>query len=170
MHYLPKGLAERFGRNGKIFGKVLAVLASAMILFFGLFGGNLFQVNQSYAQIVATTGGEDGILGSSAGALFFGLLIAALVGLVLLGGISSIASVTSRLVPAMAIMYVLACLTVIAVNASEVPGRIRRDRQGRVRPPKVSRAASSVLSSSASSAPRSPTKPASALRPSPTPP
>ncbi|MFC4497599.1 alanine/glycine:cation symporter family protein [Streptomyces ovatisporus] len=124
MHYLPKGLAERFGRRGKVFGSVLAGLASAMILFFGLFGGNLFQVNQSYAQLAATTGGEDGLLGSSGGALFFGLLIAALVGLVLLGGIKSIASVTSRLVPAMAIMYVLACLTVILVNAGQVPDAI----------------------------------------------
>jgi AGCS family alanine or glycine:cation symporter len=121
MHYLPKGLAERFGRNGKIFGSVLAGLASVMILFFGLFGGNLFQVNQSYAQLAATTGGEDGLLGSSGGALFFGLLIAALVGVVLIGGIKSIASVTSRLVPAMAIIYVLACLTVILWNVGQVP-------------------------------------------------
>ncbi|HWM39986.1 MAG TPA: alanine/glycine:cation symporter family protein [Streptomyces sp.] len=124
MHYLPKGLAERFGRNGKIFGSVLAGLASVMILFFGLFGGNLFQVNQSYAQLKGTTGGEDGILGSSGGALVFGLVIAALVGIVLIGGIKSIASVTSRLVPAMAIMYVLACLTVILWNAGQVPAAI----------------------------------------------
>ncbi len=102
MHYLPKGLTERFGRNGKILGKVLAGLASAMILFFGLFGGNLFQVNQSYAQLVSVAGGEDGALGSSAGALLFGLLMAAIVGIVLLGGIRSIATVTSRLVPSMA--------------------------------------------------------------------
>ncbi len=121
MHYLPKGLAERFGRNGKIFGSVLAALASIMILFFGLFGGNLFQINQSYAQITSTTGGEDSWFGSSAGALFFGVLIAALVGVVLIGGIKSIASVTSRLVPAMAIMYVLACLTVILWNVGQVP-------------------------------------------------
>src|SRR5690606_30555907 len=53
MHYLPKGLTERFGGKGKQLGKVLAVLASFMILFFGLFGGNLFQVNQSYAQLVS---------------------------------------------------------------------------------------------------------------------
>lgn len=99
MHYLPKGLAERFGKNGRTFGKVLAVLASIMILFFGLFGGNLFQVNQSYAQLVSVTGGEDGAMGSSAGALFFGILVAALVGIVLLGGIRSIASVTNAAHP-----------------------------------------------------------------------
>ncbi|GGQ53230.1 alanine glycine permease [Streptomyces althioticus] len=130
MHYLPKGLAERFGRGGAQLGKVLAVLASVMILFFGLFGGNLFQTNQSYAQISSTFGGEDGFLASSAGAVLFGLVVAALVGLVLLGGIRSIASVTSRLVPAMAIMYVLACLVVILVNITAVPDAISNIFQG----------------------------------------
>ncbi|WP_327165515.1 alanine/glycine:cation symporter family protein [Streptomyces zaomyceticus] len=134
MHYLPKGLAERFGKNGKTLGKVLAVLASFMILFFGLFGGNLFQVNQSYAQLVSVTGGEDGALGSSAGALFFGILIAALVGIVLLGGIRSIASVTSKLVPAMAGIYIAACLVVIAVNASAVPSAVSTIIEGAFNP------------------------------------
>ncbi|WP_432055141.1 alanine/glycine:cation symporter family protein [Streptomyces sp. bgisy022] len=124
MHYLPKGLAERFGRGGAKLGKVLAALAAIFILFFGLFGGNLFQTNQSYAQIASTFGGEDGFMASSSGAVLFGVLIAVLVGLVLLGGIRSIASVTSRLVPAMAIMYVLACLTVILVNITSVPDAI----------------------------------------------
>ncbi len=124
MHYLPKGLAARFGSGGARLGKVLAVLASIMILFFGLFGGNLFQTNQSYAQISSTFGGEDGFLASSAGAVLFGLVVAALVGLVLLGGIRSIASVTSRLVPAMAIMYIVACLIVILTNVTAVPDAI----------------------------------------------
>lgn len=124
MHYLPKGLAERFGSGGATLGKVLAVLAAIFILFFGLFGGNLFQTNQSYAQIASTFGGEDGFMASSSGALLFGVLVAVLVGLVLLGGIRSIASVTSRLVPGMAIMYVVACLIVILTNVTSVPGAI----------------------------------------------
>ncbi|KAA6211238.1 alanine/glycine:cation symporter family protein [Streptomyces filamentosus] len=134
MHYLPKGLAERFGKNGKTLGKVLAVLASFMVLFFGLFGGNLFQVNQSYAQLVSVTGGEDGMMGSSAGALFFGVLIAALVGIVLLGGIRSIASVTSKLVPAMAGIYIAACLVVIAVNVTAVPAAVSTIIEGAFNP------------------------------------
>lgn len=134
MHYLPKGLADRFGNSGKTLGKVLAVLASVMILFFGLFGGNLFQVNQSYAQLVSVTGGEDGAVGSSAGALFFGILIAALVGIVLLGGIRSIASVTSRLVPAMAGIYILACLVVILVNVTALPDAIGKIIEGAFNP------------------------------------
>ncbi|MGB8943714.1 MAG: alanine/glycine:cation symporter family protein [Streptomyces sp.] len=134
MHYLPKGLAERFGANGKRLGKVLAVLASFMILFFGLFGGNLFQVNQSYAQLVSVTGGEGGLMGSSAGALFFGILVAALVGIVLLGGIRSIASVTSRLVPAMAGIYIVACLVVILVHVTAVPAAIGTIIEGAFNP------------------------------------
>jgi AGCS family alanine or glycine:cation symporter len=134
MHYLPKGLTERFGRNGKTLGKVLAVLASFMILFFGLFGGNLFQVNQSYAQLVSVAGGEDGALGSSAGALFFGILVAAIVGIVLLGGIRSIANVTSRLVPAMAGIYIVACLIVILVNVTAVPDAVASIVEGAFNP------------------------------------
>lgn len=125
MYYLPRGLAERFGSAGAKFGKVLAIAASVMILFFGLFGGNLYQTNQSYAQISSTFGGEDGFLASSAGAVLFGLVVSALVGLVLLGGIRSIASVTSKLVPAMAIMYILACLVVILSNVSAVPHAVQ---------------------------------------------
>ncbi|WP_189530015.1 alanine/glycine:cation symporter family protein, partial [Streptomyces roseolilacinus] len=134
MHYLPKGLADRFGKNGKTLGKVLAILASFFVLFFGLFGGNLFQVNQSYAQLVSVTGGEDGLMGSSAGALFFGILIAALVGIVLLGGIRSIANVTSKLVPAMAGIYIVACLVVILVHVSAVPAAIGTIIEGAFNP------------------------------------
>ncbi|MFF9013594.1 alanine/glycine:cation symporter family protein [Streptomyces sp. NPDC014870] len=134
MHYLPKGLAERFGKNGKTLGKILAVLASLFVLFFGLFGGNLFQVNQSYAQLVSVTGGESGLMGGSGGALFFGILIAALVGIVLLGGIRSIASVTSKLVPAMAGIYIAACLVVIAVNVTAVPTAISTIIEGAFNP------------------------------------
>ncbi|WSQ12874.1 alanine:cation symporter family protein [Streptomyces sp. NBC_01231] len=130
MHYLPKGLAERFGNGGAKFGKVLAVLASIMVLFFGLFGGNLFQTNQSYAQVASTFGGEDGFMASSAGAVLFGLVVAALVGLVLLGGIRSIASVTSKLVPAMAGMYIVACLVVILANVTAVPDAFQGIIQG----------------------------------------
>ncbi|MFF3346498.1 alanine/glycine:cation symporter family protein [Streptomyces sp. NPDC002779] len=134
MHYLPKGLTERFGSNGAKLGKLLAILASVMILFFGLFGGNLFQVNQSYTLLVSVAGGEDGALGSSAGALFFGILVAALVGIVLLGGIRSIASVTSRLVPAMAIIYITACLVVIVVHVTELPSAISAIIEGAFNP------------------------------------
>ncbi|MEU0082528.1 alanine/glycine:cation symporter family protein [Streptomyces sp. NPDC006274] len=121
MLYLRKGLAE-LGKPA--LGKVLATLSAIMILFFTFFGGNLFQINQSLAQVVEVTGEEESFFASSGGALFYGLLIAAVVALVLIGGMRSIGQVTSRLVPAMAIMYVIACLLVISFNVTEVPAAI----------------------------------------------
>lgn len=118
MLYLSKGLAER-GLPG--LGKVLAAGSAAMLLVFTFFGGNLFQVNQSLEQVTAVTKDHTDFFTSSAGALTYGVLVAALAALVLLGGMRSIGSVTSRLVPAMAILYVGACLIVILLNVTAVP-------------------------------------------------
>jgi alanine or glycine:cation symporter, AGCS family len=122
MHYLRKGLAERvpsaFGRN---LGKVLAVLAAIFILFFGVAGGNMFQANQTFAQLTDVTGGETGFLGGDGAALVFGIVLAVVVGWIIFGGARAVGRVTSRLVPFMAIVYVLACLTVILVNAPLIP-------------------------------------------------
>ena len=122
MHYLRKGVAERIpGAAGRIVGRTLATGAAVMILFFGFAGGNMFQSNQTFAQLRDVTGGDDGPLGSAGAALIFGVLLALVVGLVIFGGIKSIGRVTSRLVPAMAIVYLAACLVVIAVNLPQVP-------------------------------------------------
>jgi AGCS family alanine or glycine:cation symporter len=121
MHYLRKGLAER---GLPRLGRVLSLLSAVMLLFFAFFGGNLFQVNQSLEQLVTTTEDHTGFFAGSGGALLFGVVVAALVAAVLLGGIRAIGRVTSRLVPAMAIVYVTACLAVILFNAAEVPDAI----------------------------------------------
>jgi AGCS family alanine or glycine:cation symporter len=110
---------------GRIFGKVPAMIltgAFAIAIFgFGVGGGNMFQANQTFVQAQDVTGGADGILGSDGAALIFGLVLAGLVGAVILGGIQSIARVTSKLVPFMGIMYVAACLFVILRNVGNVP-------------------------------------------------
>ncbi|MEQ3553623.1 alanine/glycine:cation symporter family protein [Pseudonocardia nematodicida] len=122
MHYLRKGVAEQIPNGfGRALGKVLAVGAAVMLLFFGVAGGNMFQANQTFEQLQGVTGGEDGLLGGAGAALIFGMLLAAVVGAVLFGGVKSVGRVTSRLVPAMGLIYVLACLTVIAVNITEIP-------------------------------------------------
>jgi alanine or glycine:cation symporter, AGCS family len=122
IHYLRKGVAERIpGSAGRIVGRVLAAGAAVMILFFGIAGGNMFQANQTFAQLRDITGGGDGPLGGAGAALIFGVLLALVVGLVIFGGIRSIGRVTSRLVPTMAIVYLAACLVVIAVNLPQVP-------------------------------------------------
>ncbi|MHC0434248.1 alanine/glycine:cation symporter family protein [Streptomyces sp. O3] len=118
MLYLRKGLAE-IGKPG--LGKVLAVASAASLLFFTFFGGNLFQVNQSLEQLTTVTGKEDSFFATSGGAIFYGLLIAAAVALVLIGGMRSVGRVTSRLVPSMAILYIVACLLVITFNITAIP-------------------------------------------------
>ncbi|MGQ0574595.1 MAG: alanine/glycine:cation symporter family protein [Pseudonocardia sp.] len=122
MHYLRKGVAERLpGRFGAVLGRVLAGFAAVFLLFFGFAGGNMFQANQTFAQLESVTGGETGPLGGDGAALVFGVLLALFVGWVVFGGIKAVGRVTSRLVPAMAIIYVTACLVVIGVNIDQVP-------------------------------------------------
>ncbi|MFP5021320.1 alanine/glycine:cation symporter family protein [Pseudonocardia phyllosphaerae] len=125
MHYLRKGVAERFPNAfGRGLGTVLAVGAAVMLLFFGVAGGNMFQANQTLAQLENVTGGEEGLLGGAGAHLIFGLVLAAIVGAVIFGGVKSVGRVTSRLVPAMGLIYVVACLIVIAVNIAQVPSAI----------------------------------------------
>jgi AGCS family alanine or glycine:cation symporter len=115
--YLPVA----FARFGSATSRGLTLLFAAALFMFGAVGGNMFQANQTYAQAREVTGGEDGFLGSAGSSLIFGIILAVGVGVVILGGIQSIARVTSRLVPVMAIGYVVACLLVILGNATQVP-------------------------------------------------
>jgi AGCS family alanine or glycine:cation symporter len=84
--------------------------------------GAMFQANQAYAQLLNVSGGADGPLAGNA--LWFGLVYAALAGAVVLGGITRIGSVTARLVPAMALLYVFGCLFVIVSNLGQLPTAI----------------------------------------------
>ena len=116
-----KYLPVAFARFGKVPAMTLTGAFAIAIFFFGVGGGNMFQANQTFAQAREVTGGADGFLGSDGSALVFGLALAGLIGAVILGGIKSIATVTSKLVPIMGLGYVAACLMVIASNISHVP-------------------------------------------------
>jgi len=118
MYYLSKGLAERSDKL-KSLGKVLAVLFAIFCVGGSFGGGNMFQANQSFMQLVAVTGGESSWLADKG--WLFGIVVAALVGLVVIGGIQSIARVTSKIVPVMGVIYVTAGLVIIFTNISEVP-------------------------------------------------
>ena len=115
MRYLEKGLGER-GFGG--LGKALAILFAVACVGGAIGAGNMFQVNQSAQQVSETFG----IFQDSS--WIIGLILAIAVGAVILGGIQSIARVTSFLVPFMTIVYVLACVAVLAVNFSGIPAAL----------------------------------------------
>lgn len=108
MYYLSKGLKEK-GYTG--LGKFLAVFFAILCIGGSFGGGNAAQSNQAAAQIASMfgmTGGNSGFI--------IGLGIAILVGITIIGGIKRIATVTEKLVPLMAVIYIAACLTVILAN------------------------------------------------------
>ena len=119
MYYLSKGFASR-GMPG--LGKGLAVFFAIMMIGGALGGGNMFQVNQAYQQFVIVTGGADSFFADKA--WLFGLIVALLTGVVIIGGIKRIASVTDKLVPLMAAIYLTAGLVVILVNIGQVPAAL----------------------------------------------
>jgi len=115
MYYLSKGLAEK-GKPG--LGKVLAVVFSVCCIGGAVGGGNMFQANQAFQQIVNVTGGDESFLAGSG--WLFGLVMAIVVGVVIIGGIKSIAKVTEKIVPLMAIIYVTAGMVIILSNISMI--------------------------------------------------
>jgi AGCS family alanine or glycine:cation symporter len=119
MYYLRAGFAE-YGWPGT--GRMLGGFYAATIVVACLGIGNMFQSNQAYEQMVTASGGANSPLAGHAVA--FGLVLAASVALVIIGGIRSIARVTTRLVPLMAGLYCLGCLIVISMNAAALPGAI----------------------------------------------
>ena len=112
MYYLSQGLAEK-GQAG--LGKVLAAFFAVMCIGGSFGGGNMFQINQAYKQFSGTFGVLEGQ------GWLFGLIMAVLVAVVIIGGIKSIAKVTEKIVPFMVAIYVLAALVIIFANISALP-------------------------------------------------
>ncbi len=121
MKYLKKGLAER-GKAMGIVGSVLAVIFAILCVGASLGGGNMFQINQVCAQFIEISGGSESILAEHH--WVFGVVIALLVGAVIIGGITRIASVTAKLVPLMCIIYIFGALTILFTHFAEIPQAI----------------------------------------------
>jgi len=116
MYYLSKGLAEK-GMGG--LGKFLAVFFAICCIGGAFGGGNMFQANQSFQQLVNVTGDEASWFADKG--WLFGLALAILVGVVIIGGIKSIARVTEKVVPFMAVIYLGAGLVIILINITALP-------------------------------------------------
>lgn len=110
MVYLPMAFKE-MGKEklGKVFGVVFAFFA--IVGSFG--GGNMFQSNQTYAIINSQFPNVD--------PLVVGITLSFFAGIVLIGGITRIGTVTSKLIPLMCIFYCISCILIIFSNASLVP-------------------------------------------------
>lgn len=113
MYYLSKGLAAKKMAG---LGKALAIIFAIMCVGGSFGGGNMFQANQAASIFLNSIG-----IQSAYGGTVFGLILAAMVGVVIIGGIQRIASVTEKIVPFMAIIYVGAALVIILMNAGHIP-------------------------------------------------
>jgi len=111
MYYLSRGLEKR---NMKGLGKVLAFLFAILCVGGSFGGGNMFQANQAFVQVSNKVPLFEGN-----GALF-GTILAVLVGLVILGGIRSIAKVTDKIVPVMVGVYVGFAIIIILLHLDNI--------------------------------------------------
>ena len=119
MYYLKRGFADK-GMAG--LGKFLGTFYAIGLVFGCLGAGNMFQSNQAFSQFVVVTGGQDSFFADRG--WLFGILLAIVLGLVIIGGIKSIASVTSKLVPLMAVLYCSCAIVVLIMNAAYIPEAI----------------------------------------------
>ncbi len=115
MYYLRRGLSER---GMKPLGMILAFFFAVFCVFASFGGGNIFQVNQVTSQLINITGGADSFF--SQNQWVFGMIMAFMTALVIIGGIKGIAKVTDKLVPLMCGIYVVSALLVLIVNASHI--------------------------------------------------
>lgn len=116
MYTLRKGFAERGWPD---LGKLLAIIFAIACLGGSVGAGCMFQVNQTFQQLVVISGGEESFWVGKG--WLFGLGMAILAALVIIGGIKSIARVTDKLVPFMCIFYVATCLFVVLAHIADLP-------------------------------------------------
>ncbi len=125
MYFLDRGLREMHPALAPL-GKVLAVVFAVFCMGAAIGGGNMFQANQSFEAFftqfiqpyVAAESLDDARTNASIG---YGLVLAVMTGVVVIGGIGRIGALTSMLVPVMALLYVTACLFIIGAHVADLP-------------------------------------------------
>ena len=116
MYYISKGLKER---GFTTLGKVAAVFFAIFCIGGSFGGGNAAQSNQATIVLKDLMN-----LQSTAAGFWIGIVLAILVGVIIIGGIKRIASVTEKIVPLMAALYILACLYILTINYSYIDDAI----------------------------------------------
>ncbi|MGD2183330.1 alanine/glycine:cation symporter family protein [Lusitaniella coriacea] len=117
MYYLSQGLAAR---GLPKLGRGLAAMFAALCVGAALGGGNMFQANQSFAAVATVIPALENY------SWLYGLLLTLMVALVIVGGISRIGTVASKLIPAMLAIYIACCLWIIATHAGDLPHAIAK--------------------------------------------
>lgn len=134
MYFLDKGLSARgWTKFGKALAWTYAILAFPSIL-------QVAQVNQSYEAISFVTGFE-----GEFSAWVYGIMLAILTAVVIIGGIKSIAGVTSKLVPMMAAIYIVGALVIILGHITDVPAAILTIIEGAFNPEGVAGGIAGVI-------------------------
>jgi alanine or glycine:cation symporter, AGCS family len=108
MYYMEFGLKEKLGK----WAKILALIFASATILCSLGTGNMAQSN-SMADAMLTSYNIPNWVS--------GLFITSLVLLVIIGGLKRIADVTSRLVPFMAVIYIIAAMTVLIAEYNQIP-------------------------------------------------
>lgn len=113
MYYLRDGLGSRPGC--KLPGQVLAALFAAFCALASFGIGNLSQLNSIAGNLRAAFGVPEAGTGA---------VLAAVSAVILLGGLKRVAAVAEKLVPAMALLYIVGALTVVGVHITAVPAAL----------------------------------------------
>ena len=116
MYYISKGLKSK---GFKTLGTIAASLFAIFCIGGSFGGGNAAQSNQATIVIKNLFGYESTFAGA-----MIGIVLAALVGVIIIGGIKRIASVTEKVVPFMALLYILACIYILTINFSFIDDAI----------------------------------------------
>ncbi len=109
MYFIENGLGAKW--------KWLAVTFAVGTIFSALSTGNMIQSN-SVAQAMVEASGDR--LPSWAA----GLIVAVAAFAVIIGGVKSIGSVAGKVVPSMALFYILCAFSILVLNAAELPGAL----------------------------------------------
>ena len=116
MYYISKGLKSK---GFKTLGTIAASLFAIFCIGGSFGGGNAAQSNQATIVIKNLFGYESTFAGA-----VIGIVLATLVGIIIIGGIKRIASVTEKVVPFMALLYILACIYILTINFSFIDDAI----------------------------------------------
>ena len=112
MYYMKKRLNLNL-KSGKIIktGKWLGIFFAAATILSSFGSGSMPQINSITDSVLATFGIDRIITGA---------VLAVLLGFVIIGGIKRIAKVTERLVPGMALIYLIGAFAVIITNYQNI--------------------------------------------------